>query len=208
MGHRLPTVTVAAIQEGESGVTSEGGATPIRRTPVEPPAPAGHGGASSSDLEQAIGVLRARVEEEFRVAERLDSKQRQAFALAAGFFAVVQTVAFGSFQDVGTPGRVLLGIVALAAGLAVLVTGRRLTDGEELQPEDDVSSEALVRWCNEADGPDYVAVRIVSRLSTVARNRHESNKARALRVDAVQNATRWALILAGVELVFAVLFRI
>ena len=52
----------------------------------------GRGGAGGKDLDQAISTLRARVDEEFRIAERLDSKARQAFALAAGFFAVVQTV--------------------------------------------------------------------------------------------------------------------
>ena len=201
---------VATAGEGESEVASELGATPIRRSPAQPPAPAGHGGAGSADLDQAINVLRARVDEEFRIAERLDSKQRQAFALAAGFFAVVQTVAFGSFSgdSVTTTERVVLGVLALLAGLAVMLTGHKLTEGEELQPEDDISADALVRWCNEADGEDYVAVRIVSRLSAVATSRHESNKTRARKVDAVHDATRVALILAGVELVFAVLFRI
>lgn len=203
-------MAVAAAHEGQRGAGSEGGATPIRRPPETPPTPTGQGGAGSADLEQAINVLRARVDEEFRIAERLDSKQRQAFALAAGFFAVVQTVAFGSFAEdaLGAPERLALGVLAIVAGLAVMLAGHRLTDGEELQLEDDISSEALVRWCNDADGADYVAVRIVSRLSTVATNRHASNQTRARKVGKVQDATRLALLLAGLELVTAVLFRI
>jgi hypothetical protein len=205
-------VHVGTTQQEEEGpdVAGEAGATPLRAADAASRAMTGRGGAGGSDLEQAIGVLRARVDEEFRIAERLDSKQRQAFALAAAFFAVVQTVTFGSFaQDVVTSTeRALLGLLALVAGIAVATTAHRLAGGEALLDEDDVNPEAVVRWCNEAAEEHYVARKIVSTLSTVAANRHESNKARGAKVDRVQLAARWALMLTGVELVVAIVTRI
>jgi len=191
-GERLTTVAMGMqTTRAASGMTSQGG-------------------ASGRDLEQAISTLRARIDEEFRIAERLDTKGRQAFALAAAFFAVVQTVAFGSFAASGVhPGeRVLLGIAAVIAGLSLVVVAHRLTHGEELQEEEDVAPEAIVEWCNEADEPEYVSVRLVAELSGVARSRTDNNKTRARKYDAIADATRLALILAGVQLVLAIIVRV
>ncbi len=171
---------------------------------------AGDGGGSANDLEQAIAVLRARMDEEFRISERLDSKQRQAFALASVFFAVVQTVAFGSFAqgNLHTAQRAIIGGLAVVAGLVLVVVMHRLNDAEELRPEDDLRPEAVVNWCNEADSPGYVATRLVGELSDVARRRANSNKVRAGNYDSVANAARWSLIVTGVELLVAIALRI
>ena len=40
-----------------------------------------------------MDALKASADQEFNIAERLSAKARQAFALAAGFFVVAQTVA-------------------------------------------------------------------------------------------------------------------
>ena len=126
-------------------------------------------GAGRADLlDHAIGVLRARVEEEFRVTERLDSKSRQAFALAAGFFVIAQTVAFGSFGSVNGTESVLVGSAAIFAALAVLVTGHHLATGEELQEVRDLRPDAVVDWCKEATDDEYVSARIVTNLRDVA----------------------------------------
>jgi predicted alpha/beta hydrolase len=169
-----------------------------------------HGGAGSQDLAQAITILRARVDEEFKIAERLDSKGRQAFALAAGFFAVVQTVTFGSFaQNTITSGeRPFLLAMAVLAGACVAAVGHRLTHGEDLLGEADMKPEAIVEWCNEADENDYVAVRLVAELSRMARRRAENNAIRAKNYDAVANAARVALVVAGVELLVAIVVRL
>jgi hypothetical protein len=142
---------------------------------------------------QAIAVLRGRIEEEFRISERLDSKMRQAFALAAGFFAVVQTVTFGSFaQSHVQPGeRGLMLAAAIAAGAALVVIAHRVANGEELLEEADVRPEAIVDWCNEAgENEEYVSTRLVSELSYMARRRAENNAIRAKNYDAVASATR------------------
>ena len=164
------------------------------------------------DLEQAATQLRTRIDEEFRISERLDAKQRQAFALAAGFFAVVQTVTFGSFaQDhVHAGERVwLLAQVVLAAG-ALYAVAHRLRHGEELQEVDDVRPDLIVQWLEEADDddPEYFMARLVRRLSSVAEDRIANNRIRTRNVDAVDSGARWVLIFSGVELLVAVIVRI
>ncbi len=190
-------------------------AEPSRPTPVRPITGArggtrASGGTGGNDLEQAITVLRARIDEEFRISERLDSKSRQAFALAAGFFAVVQTVAFGAFAQDNVDGleRFLMLAAAVIAAGAVIVVADRLTNGEELLEEADVTPEAIVGWCEEADDPEYVPARLVRELARMARRRAENNEIRARRYDRVVVSTRWALILAGLELLVAIFVRL
>jgi len=67
---------------------------------VLPPGKAG-GSGPEPDLTSAgkvVDALKASADQEFNIAERVSAKSRQAFALAAGFFIVGQTVAFGSFE--------------------------------------------------------------------------------------------------------------
>ena len=185
--------------------------TPMRRTGEDPGATPASGGSGGNDLGQAITVLRARIDEEFRISERLDSKARQAFALATGFFVVVQTVAFGGFAQstVTTDERFLLLAAAVIAAGSLIVVAHRLTNGEELLEEADVKPQKIVQWCNEADDdPEYVSVRLVSELAHMADRRNENNIIRGRNYDNVVFAARWALILAGVELLTAIAVRL
>lgn len=168
------------------------------------------GGASSADLSHAIATLRAHIDEEFKIAERLDSKSRQAFALAAGFFAVVQTVTFGSFAQAQISGdeRHWLLVAAVVAGASVALVAYVLAHSETLQEGDDIRPEKIVQWCNEADDEDYVAVRLVSELGEVARNRTDNNKKKSAHYRLVVRATRLALCLASIELVVAIVVRV
>jgi hypothetical protein len=195
----------SAPRDEPSHAAGTGGGHQIART-GDPPI----GGGTEQDLEQAIRVLQARMDEEFRISERLDSKQRQAFALAAAFFAVAQTVAFGSFAqgNLHSSARALIGILAVAAALVLVMVMHRLRDGEELRTEDDVRPDAIVKWCNEADDPGYVSARLVGELSEVAKRRSDSNKLRATNYDRVADVARWSLIATAVELLVAVALRI
>ena len=174
-------------------------------------APRGAGGGGD-DLYQAITVLRGRIDEEFRITERLDSKSRQAFALAAAIFAVVQTVAFGSFGEdtVGSGERIALLATALLAGLVLVVVAHRVRNIEDLLPEEDTKPGTIVEWCNEAprDDPEYVPSRLVGELGRVADARAANNKRRAAKYEEVEAASRLALIAAALELVLAIAVRI
>ncbi|HEX8743597.1 MAG TPA: hypothetical protein VF712_10730 [Thermoleophilaceae bacterium] len=167
---------------------------------------AGEGGGK--ELGHALDVLRARVDEEFRISERLDAKSRQAFALAAFFFAVVQTVAFGAFaqDDVRSLERVFLLAAAVFAGAALAKVAHRVTHGEDLQVESDLDPPAIVEWLRQ--NPDGVSEQLIVELSETAPDRTANNEIRGRNFDGVVDATRLALILAGVELFVAIAVRI
>src|SRR2546421_3728197 len=92
-----------------------------------------------SEVAYLLDTLRALFQEEFETADRLNGKARQAFALAVGFFALVQTVAFNNFAHAAespTDTKWILIValvaivpVALSAGVTVwadsLIPGRR-----------------------------------------------------------------------------------
>jgi hypothetical protein len=165
-------------------------------------------GAGRADLEQAVAVLRARVEEEFRISERLDGKARQAFTLAAGFFVVAQTVAIGSFSHpVDGAKQVLVAVLALISGVLAASTGHRLASGEELVDEADIRPDAIVEWCDTATDDDFVTVRIVSNLRDVANVRRANNELREKRYERVALMMRLTLTFSLVELIFAILVR-
>lgn len=166
---------------------------------------------SGARLDLAITALRARVDEEFRITERLDSKARQAFALAGGGFAIAQTVAFGSFgQDqIHDAARYLTLGLAIIAGVALTLTAHKLTDAEDLRPEKDIEPAAIERWARERDDAMFAKEMIVH-LREVADRRAASNAGRAELYSGHRGVlfwTRWTLILTGAELIFAIIFR-
>lgn len=169
-------------------------------------APGGHG----QDLQLAIEQLRARVDEEFRISERLDAKARGAFALAAGFFAVIQTVAAPTFGD----GGVALGLRGLLAGVAVVAGGAvvgaawLLVRHMELGSEDDLKPSAIERWAKESSDEHYVGRKLVVELARVAEDRFEKNKGRADRYRDLQNCVVAAIGVTGLELIGAILLRL
>lgn len=191
----------------QQGGDSPGGSQDIRRIGGQPPPQKSDAG----DLDQAITALRARMDEEFRITERLSSKARQVFALTAGFFAVIQTIAFGTFgrDTVNSTERATLLVIAIVAGASVAWVARRVTSSEELLDETDVSPDKIAEWTEKGrSDPEYVRTHLVSNLAVVARKRSDNNKVRAERYDEVENAARWALIITSVELIVAVVVRL
>jgi len=106
---------------------SEGPSEP-RRLPLP------HGGGAAVPVPQAGGTsgppedagrvvdaLKSSAEQELTIAERLSSKARQAFALAAGVFVVAQTVAFGGFQTANLSNREQDWMIGLAIGAVVML---------------------------------------------------------------------------------------
>src|SRR4051812_47615656 len=106
---------VEASGRGEALVSSLSMVAPSES---EPPADDGEVGV-------ALDVLRGLVDQELSRSERIASQARQAFALTAGFFAVVQTVAFGSFATsaVGQTERTWLLSLAAIGGLLLMLCG-------------------------------------------------------------------------------------
>jgi len=76
-----------------------------------------HDATSSTDVALFVDALKSAAEHEFEVADRLDTRTRQAIAVAGIFFAIVQTVVFGSLglRQLGTVERSWVIVIALVA---------------------------------------------------------------------------------------------
>ena len=198
----------AARETGSGGPSRAAGAADIRAVPGRT-GQTGQGGGRT-DIEPALLELRARVDEEFEISQRLDSKMRQAFALAVGYFAVVQTVAFGSFAERGVnpSERLLLLVAVIAAGFGLLAVAHRLTNGEELLDEHDTRPDAIIQWLNEAAADDYVPSKLVVELAETAKDRTANNAIRGRNYDAVVAAARSTIIFTTVELLMAITVRL
>lgn len=172
------------------------------------PAPA-RPNSSHTDLEQAIATLRARIDEEFRISERFDSKSRQLFALAGGFFAAVQAVTFSSIGSDGlsSQGKAILLGAALTAAAALVILNQRLADSEEPLEEEDVPPDDIVTWVETGQSEEATLLRLIGGLATIARSRVDNNKLRKLRHDHLQTVMRWSLIASGAQLLVAIAFH-
>jgi hypothetical protein len=172
----------------------------------------GAGGTGTQDelparLGLAIAALRARVEEEFRISERLDVKARQAFALSAALFAIAQTIALN--KEVAGTEQVLLAVLALCAVATLGMTAQKLVASEELRREKDIDPAVIEEWARDTDD-ELFAQNMVVHLREVAERRAENNESRARLYNEGRGVifwTRWTLILTGVELLFAVILR-
>ncbi len=160
-------------------------------------------------LDLAIDVLRARVDEEFSITERLDAKGRQVFGLCAAFFAVAQAVAFSAFRaaDVTTGDRWLIAGCATVAALGLLITGHRLVNGEEPRTEIDLEPSQIEEWARDKSDEEFAQLLVVH-LRRVADARHDSNETRAANYMQIEFAGRWSLILTTLEIIVAVACRI
>jgi hypothetical protein len=157
----------------------------------------------------AIDLLRARIAEEFQITERLDAKGRQAFALAAAFFAVAQTVSFSAFRAAQLAGIERLGIAVLgaAAALALLLTGNRVANSEEPQPEVDIEPAVVEEWARNEDDEQFGRLLLVH-LREIADRRHESNERRVKRYELLESRARLALVLTAAEMILAIACRV
>jgi hypothetical protein len=131
------------------------------------------------------------------------------FAIAAGFFAIAQAVAFGAFRQSHITGikLVLLGLIAALAVGALAVCGYHLANAEEPDEQMDIDPVAIERWAREHDDHDFGRM-LVMHLRDVAEARAHVNKTRATRYGSVEAAARFALIVTAVELVVAIAFRL
>jgi len=196
-----------ASPQGSGGSRRSTGPSVAALPPSNPLVPAPPG----SDLEQAIALLQARVEEEFRISERLDSKARQLFALAAAVFAAAQAAAVasldGSANTSGT-GRLIVLVSAVSGALMLLLVGQRLANFEEPMEEKNLDPDEVRDWIEENEGEEPVLLAILGGLSRLAKDRSRNNKARKDRYGPLQSAARWSLIISVVELFLAIGVRL
>jgi len=164
---------------------------------------------SREDIDNALAVLRERVDQEFQRTERLDNKSRQAFAVAAGFFALTQAAAFGSFGEsaVDSRERFWLLVAAVLAVAALVYTAIVLEQAERLRNEGAVGLERVLSWCVGSPKEKMLTAWLVLAHHDAALVRVESNNARARQAKAVKSAAGFTLALCGTELILALAVR-
>lgn len=159
-----------------------------------------------ADARLALDLLRAMADQEFARAERLASRARNAFALAAGFFAVSQAVAFGSFVS----GRItdkelhrLLVIAALAA-IALAISGLLVLKVERVRKGKNLDPDQIVDVLNEQGGaPGRVVDRYVELYARFVKEIRRLNESRLDEALYARGAAGATISLTLVELLYA-----
>lgn len=189
---------------------------PSRLRPAEtlrhtPPAPQNAGpGGGSSDAGKIVDALKASADTEFQIAERLASKARQAYALAAGVFVVSQTVAFGSFQADKLSSREQHILIGLAIGAVVMlaVATWRVLAADDVQSSGDLPLDTLMDDLNAAyDGDEDVLGRLGGYYAGVVRTRRAANTVRRTAYKSSRTFVALSLAATVAELVFALIAR-
>lgn len=162
------------------------------------------------ELGHALAVLSARVDHEFKVAERLSSKSRQLFTIAAVLFAGAQAAAFGTFAQasVSTLERSALLLATLVAVFWIAVVAARATDGEDLQDERAITPVGVFDACRRDERPGMLTATLIWASAAVVQARASSNRDRERRSESAAFATRCSIIATGVEFVIAIAVRI
>jgi hypothetical protein len=162
-------------------------------------------GRPQADLDNTLGVLRERVDQEFQRTERLDSKSRQAFALSAGLFALTQAGAFASFAEDAVDSHERLGILvgAILALAALGLTAVRLHHAEDLREEQSLPLQSIHDWSLEPQTDRLLTARLILSHLHVAAKRTKSNAARVEQVKSVRTAAALTLAICATELIVA-----
>lgn len=158
-----------------------------------------------ADLDNTLAVLRERVDQEFQRTERLDSKSRQAFALAAGLFALTQAGAFASFAEDAVDSHERLGILigAVLALAALGLTAVRLHHAEDLREEQSLPLQTIHDWSLQPQQNRLLTARLILSHLYVADKRANSNAARVEQVKEVRSAAALTLAICATELIVA-----
>jgi hypothetical protein len=157
-----------------------------------------------------VDALKASADQEFNIAERLASKARQAYGLAAGVFVVGQTVAFNNFDAAKLSGREQHVVIALAA-LAVVALGiatMKVLAADDVVASKDLRIEDLIDDLNAAyEGDDGVLGRLGGYYAGVIRSRREANTVRRRAYKSCRTFVALSLAATVLELVVALTVR-
>src|SRR4051794_29834030 len=176
------------------------------------PTPAVSGGGDGPDYAgRIVDSLKASADQEFQIAERLSTKARHAFALAAGVFVVAQTVAFGGFEARNLHGGEKRWMIALAAGavFALLVAAISTMKADDVQPSGDLPLDKLEDDLNAAyEGDGEVVGRLGGYYLGIVCSRRKANTRRRAAYATARHLVGLSLFLTTVELLVSLIARV
>jgi hypothetical protein len=163
------------------------------------------------EIAYVIDAFREALERQFTLAERLTSKARQAFVVSIGFFTIVQTVAFNSFQAREVRGSEVAWLLALAIAsiIGLAVSAFAVVRSDSPVEFGDFRLDRLGELVESAYRRDHtVPARLAETYYSIVEWLRESNLKRDI-------FYRWSVLAAGVsialstaELISALAFRI
>lgn len=165
---------------------------------------------SPADAAKVLEVLRSASDQEFQIAERLASKARQGFGLAAAYFAISQTVAFGSFEAdrVSAGNRTVIIALACAAVVTLFLAAVKMLSADGFFDSRDVPLGKLEDELNAAYRGDVDVVgRLGSLYLTIVRTRRDANRERREAAKWARAFAALALAVTSAELVCALIMR-
>lgn len=164
-----------------------------------------------TDSVVALDILRDLADKEISRSERSATRARQAFALAAGFYAVVQTVALGSFGStlVSSHERMWMLYLAALGGFFLAACGVALLFADRAFRARNLSSDNVLEAVNAGRTADEsVTDRLVELYATALDEMRGANANRGKVVVASQVTALLALTAVLVELVYALHARL
>ena len=172
-----------------------------------------HGGMSEDDeLRLALDLLRDLADQEFRRTERSTSRGRQAVALAAGFFAVAQTVAFSASATTAISSSETEALVWLAGIAAVTLTAGAvlLLLSEKGRTIANLSPALITNELNRGEGADGSTPleSLVEFYSTFVEGFRADNNGRVKWIAAAQIMSGLSILVVLVELIYAFSTRV
>lgn len=206
-------------QDPEMEAHSEGHREPRRLGPAEEKGGphvggerrgAGPGGGHD-DAGRLVDALKASAESELTIAERLSTKARHGFALAAGVFVVAQTVAFGGFEvsNLSEPEKSWMLGLAIGAVAMLAVAALATIKADATYDSRDLPLGKLEDDLNAAyEGDRDVTGRLGGYYLGVVRTRRESNKSRRRWYKRARVFVALSLVATVSELIVSLVARI
>lgn len=156
-----------------------------------------------------LDVLRSLFEIELKRADRFSSRAAGAFALALGFFALSQTIAFGSFQSqfISDHERRVTLVFAAIAAIAVVACGVLVLMADRAFKAATLGADDILDVYNTEDDPQRVVERLATKYAAVLVHMRNSNTSRLAWVRAAQYTALTSLILVLVELGYSLYAR-
>ena len=163
--------------------------------------------AGDSDADVGLEILRSLVDQEVARAERSAARARQAFTVAAAFYAVVQTVIFGTFASrlISADERTWMLRSAALGGTFLAICGIHLLFADRNFKSRNLSSDNVLDAVNEATPATERFVELYARALDTMRSANET------RTKIVTSAQVFALLTIAavlVELVYGLSTRL
>lgn len=160
-------------------------------------------------LNQVLTTARGAVDQEFQVAQLLDTKARGLVTLGGQWFAIAQAVAAVAFatQKPHTWMLIVVGLTALAGAVALSFLFVFAWKVWKIRDQPAVSPRGLLEMRDEAEA-DPSSTKLVDHYAALLRDRRVANTARADALEHAQVAWFFAMGIPFIELGFALATRL